>query len=115
MRSFAKTINARRNKLVLTYEQVYERLQAIDWPVGTKPPSLPSVGHWFNGTRRPRNMEHLKGLCRVLEMSLDEAMGESSLEAITDVEQLMLKKLRKLNPASAELLLALAEKMEKES
>lgn len=57
-------------------------------------------------------MEHLKGLCQVLEMRVSEAMGETPLEAKTGIEQAVLAKLRNMSAAKAELLLALADEME---
>ncbi len=111
VRTFSGNINARRLERGLTVEQVYDLLLSYRWPHGTEPPALPSVGHWFNGTRRPRNMEHLKALCAVLDMSLDEASGAKSAEAATAVEHRMLTILRDLEPAAAEALLASGEAM----
>lgn len=108
-----ETINARRNEKGWTYEQVHELLERYPWPVGVKAPSLSVVGHWFNGTRRPRNMEHLRGLCEVLELSLDEAVKGAPGEAKTAVEQRMLEVMRGLNDVDQEMLLAMASRMGK--
>lgn len=104
-------LNARRLELGLTYEQVHELLARYPWPVGVKPPSLAVVGHWFNGTRRPRNMEHLRGLCDVLEMTLDEAIKGAPNEAATGLEQALLDAVRDMEGADAEMILANAQRL----
>ena len=103
-------LNARRTQLGWTYEEVHARLESYAWPPGVQPPSLPVVGHWFNGRRRPRKMEHLRALCDVLDLSLDEAIGGTA-EPATAVEQQMLQAMRELDPAAVELLLAMAAKL----
>lgn len=113
MRPFAYTINARRLELGLTYEQVHERLLGYDWPPGVEAPSISTVGHWFNGTRRPRDMEHLRGLCSVLETSVAKAMGEADGEAVTGMEKAMLNVVRDLDPEQVEALYAVAFSMKK--
>jgi transcriptional regulator with XRE-family HTH domain len=105
-------LNASRNRLGLTYEQVHERLEAYPWPEGVSKPSLPVVGHWLNGTRRPRNMEHLKALCRVLEVSLDDAVQGRPAEVKTAEEQVMLDLFREAGNQGRELLLAMGKQME---
>ena len=97
----------------MTYEQVFERLERYSWPAGVNPPSLAVVGHWFNGTRRPRNMQHLRGLCDVLDLTLDEAVKGSPQEAKTGTEQAMLEAMRRLGDEDAEMLLAMARRMVK--
>lgn len=106
-------LNARRIEQGLTYEQVHERLERYPWPPTAKAPSLAVVGHWFNGTRRPRKMEHLKALCDVLDVSLDEAVSGSPAQAVTAVEQVLLHEFRKLSPRAQENLIALMAALEK--
>lgn len=106
-----QTLNARRMALGWTYEQVHERLERYPWPIGVKPPSLAVVGHWFNGTRRPRKMEHLRGLCDVLDVSLDEAVKGAPAEAKTGMEQAILDALREVPDESQELALAMLKQM----
>jgi hypothetical protein len=106
-----QTINARRVEMGLTVEQVYDRIRRYRWLPGVRPPALPTVGHWFNGTRRPRNMEHLKALCQALDLTVDEAIGSDTMEAQTALEQRMLAVLRDLEPAQAEALLITGEAM----
>lgn len=106
-------LNSRRLEKGWTYEQVHERLERYHWPVGVKPPSLAVVGHWFNGTRRPRKMDHLRGLCDVLDLSIDEAIKGTPGEAKTGLEQRMLDVLRGLSDVDQEMLLAMAARMGK--
>lgn len=114
MSQLSERINARRLELGLTYEEVYESLLVYPWPSGIKPPSLAVVGHWFNGGRRPRKMEHLVGLCEVLGLSLDAAAGKPALEARTDEEQALLDAFRKLNVGTdREYLLGMALQLSK--
>lgn len=112
MRQFHEIIEARRRDLVLTVEQVHERIENRLLAQGKQPPALATVYHWFNGTRkRPRNMEHLKVLCEVLEIQIGEAFGEHPLEAKTELEQAILKKARPLSPADQELVIAFMERL----
>lgn len=111
MSRLSENINARRLELGLTYEQVWEALLKYEWPEGIKPPSGTVVGHWFNGRRRPRKMEHLKGLCDVLGMTLDQAAGGPSEEAQTDEEAALLQAFRAAGGADREYLLATAAVM----
>lgn len=56
-------------------------------------------------------MDHLRGLCDVLELSLDEAVRGAPGEAKTAVEQRMLDVMRDLSDADQEMLLAMASRM----
>lgn len=114
MSQLSDNINARRLELGLTYEKVWEALLRYPWPDGIKPPSLAVVGHWFNGGRRPRKMEHLRGLCEVLGMTLDEAAGNATTEARTDEEQAWLEVLRQIKSgADRDYLIALGAQLAK--
>lgn len=113
MSRLSDNINARRQELGLTYEQVWDALFKYEWPEGVKPPSVTVVGHWFNGRRRPRKMEHLRGLCDVLGMTLDQAAGGPTEEAQTDEEAALLSAFRAAAGADREYLLATAAMMAK--
>lgn len=116
MRQFHEIIDQRRRDLGLTVEDVFERLEHHSWPRGTKAPALATVGHWFNGTRkRPRDMNHVRAICKVLDIDIAEAFGEDSLKAETDVEQVMLKKLRKLSADDQEIAMTLIESLIRKS
>lgn len=54
-------------------------------------------------------MNHVRAICSVLELEIGEAFGEDSAHAQTDVEQVMLKKLRKLSPDDQEIAMTLIE------
>lgn len=106
MRPFHENINQRRIELGLTYEQVRQALELRKWPEGVSAPSVATVGHWFNGTRRPRHMEHLRALCETLQMTLDEAAGSDALLTQTTTEQAALEAFRGLSPAQQQAFLA---------
>lgn len=112
MRQFHEIIDKRRQALGLTVEDVFERLERYPWPVGTKAPALASLGHWFNGTRkRPRDMNHVKAICDVLDLEIGEAFGAESLSAETDMEQVILRKVRNLSAEDQELALAMINRL----
>lgn len=111
MATFNDNINARRLALGLTYEDVHARMSDRRYSDGVKPPSLSAVGNWFNGQRRPRNMEHLRALCDVLQMSFEDAAGDD-LSPVTATEAEMMKAMRKLSDAQAQALLAIASTMQ---
>lgn len=113
LRMLHKILNARRKALGLTYEDVHKALNRLAWSGDAKAPSLAVVGHWLNGTRRPRNMDHLRALCAVLDLSIDEATGGQPHTAATASEQLMLEAIRKLDEPSIQLLLAMAQGLRK--
>lgn len=113
MRRFHETINLRRIELKLTYEDVLAKLSELAWPPHVDPPSLPTVGHWFNGTRRPRDMEHLKALCDVLQMSIDEAVRGEPAKTVTAEERVMLDIMRDLGTDEAQSLLGIAAALRK--
>lgn len=56
-------------------------------------------------------MEHLKALCDVLGLSLDEAIKGAPEQATTATEQAMLDTMRRLSDTDAEILLAMAKRM----
>lgn len=64
------TLNARRKALGMTYDAVHAALELYRWPEGVTCPAWSTVGRWLNGTRTPRNVEHLRALCAVLGLSL---------------------------------------------
>lgn len=98
-----------RDALTWTNEVLHERLTAYPWPVGVNPPALATVGHWCNGTRRPRNMEHLRAMCVTLGLSLDEVILSNEDEAKTAFEQKIIRGVRELSPEWQEHVLATIE------
>lgn len=111
MATFNDNINARRLALGLTYEDVHARLSERTYSVGVKPPSLSAVGNWFNGIRRPRNMEHLRALCDVLQMSFEDAAADD-LSPVTVTEAEIVKAVRRLTDVQAQAVLAIAVTMQ---
>lgn len=59
-------------------------------------------------------MQHLRGLCDVLGLTLDEAVKGKPEEAKTGTEQAMLEAMRKLPDLDTEMLLAMAQRMGKQ-
>ena len=53
-------------------------------------------------------MEHLRGLCAVLEMTIDEAAGAGSVETRTDEEQVLMNAARSMSDVDRGFLLATA-------
>ena len=92
-----------------TNEELHERLLAYNWPDGVKPPAQATVGHWCNGTRRPRKVEHLAAMCHVLGLSLDEMTVQFEDEAKTAIEQQVIRSLRQLDSRQQEYVLATIE------
>lgn len=56
-------------------------------------------------------MEHLQALCDVLELQIGEAMGENPATAKTALEQVILKKAKKLSAGDQEMLIAIMDRM----
>jgi transcriptional regulator with XRE-family HTH domain len=104
-------LNSRRVDLGWTYEDVHGKLEAYPWPDGVQSPSLATVGHWFNGTRRPRHMQHLKAICAVLDVSLDEAIRGEPREAKTAEEQVLLDQFRDMSAEDREVYLAMGRRL----
>lgn len=57
-------------------------------------------------------MVHLRGLCDVLEISLDEAVKGAPDEAKTAMEAALLQSLRRMSDADAEVIMAMAKRLE---
>lgn len=107
MRQSHEILDARRRSLGLTYEDVHEKLEEYAHRHGIKVPAIATVGHWFNGTRRPRGMEHLKALCDVLGLSVDEVVGQRPIQAQTDLQQVILSGLNELDEEQQQLVAAM--------
>lgn len=56
-------------------------------------------------------MHHLRGLCDVLETTLDEMTKDEPGEAVTAAESALLIGIRKLTPEQTESILALVQAM----
>lgn len=89
MRSLHETLNSLRLALGYTYEDVQEKLSKRGIDV-----SASTVGHWFTGTRRPRNLKMLGQLCEVLESRLSQVLEEHVEYAKNDHEMLLLTQFR---------------------
>lgn len=59
-------------------------------------------------------MEHLRGLCEVLQLTIDEAAPGGQVSAITDTEAALLRIVRTLSDEQAQALLAVAHTMRRD-
>lgn len=103
MRQLNEKLDELRRSLGYTYEQVQGKLEARDVHI-----TAAAVGHWFNGTRKPRSMKHLQALCAVLESTLAAVVGDEIEIAESAKEQLILKQFRGMSPEQQGAFLALA-------
>lgn len=92
MRPLHQIIAAQRKTLGLKVADVHRRLQRAGVIVG-----YGTVAHWFTGERRPRNMQHLRALTKILKMSVDEATGGAPKTAATDEEAVWLESFRTMD------------------
>lgn len=106
MRQLNEKLDVLRRELGYTYEDVQEKLEARGVHV-----TPAAVGHWFNGTRKPRSMKHLMALCSVLNTSIAAIVGDDIEIVESAKEQVILKQFRAMSPEQQAALLALAATM----
>ncbi len=106
MSALATNLDNRRRQLGLTLADVHADLSLKGVQV-----SPSTVGHWFTGERRPRQMEHLKALCEVLQTSISQMAGEDPEFAQDAFESVLLKEGRSLSVAQREAVLAMLHAM----
>lgn len=97
MRDWSGRIDSRRLAAGLSVQEVHTALLNHAWPAGVIPPSLETVGNWFSGNERPKEM-YLQALYAALGMDLDEATKGDALEAQTAEEQEALRRFRGMTP-----------------
>ena len=102
MRPLYVNLNVRRKELGLTIAKIHEQLSLKGFELN---PS--TVGHWFTKRGKPREMEHLKALCEVLQTSISEMAGEDPEFAQNGFESTLLKESRTMSPAQREAILAI--------
>jgi transcriptional regulator with XRE-family HTH domain len=102
MRTLHENLELRKRELRLTIGQIHAKLALLGVNV-----SPSAVGHWFNGRGKPRDMDHLKALCEVLETSISVMAGEDPEFARNGFESTLLKESRNMNPAMREAVLAI--------
>ena len=109
MRQLDLKLNELRKALGYTYEDVQAKLEerGIFVTPGT-------VGHWFNGIRKPRSLKHLQALCAVLETNLNALMGEDFTYAQNEKEQLLLNEFRLMTREQQAVYIALATTLAKD-
>lgn len=102
MRTLHENLEARRKELGMTIAKVHAKLALKGVNL-----SASTVGHWFNGRGKPREMDHLKALCEVLETSISEMAGEDPEFARNGFESTLLKEIRNMRQAQREAMLAM--------
>lgn len=70
-----------------------------------------TVAALFNGSRKPRKMEHLKALCEVLQTSISAMAGEDPDFAQDGFEKVLLAVARGLQTEQREAVLAIIKTM----
>jgi len=106
MSILATNLTSRRVDLKLSVQDVTDALnrRGIDVAYST-------VAAWFNGGRRPREMDHLKALCEELKTSISEMAGEDPAFAQNTFEAQLLEEARILAPMQQQAVLALIASM----
>lgn len=102
MRPLYVNLTVRRKELGLKIAEVHAKLTLLGHEL-----SPSTVGHWFTKRGKPRNMEHLKALCQVLQTSISEMAGEDPEFAQNGFESTLLKESRGMSPAQREAILAI--------
>lgn len=106
MSTLSDNLNRRRLELKLSVPEVTAALQRLGTEV-----AYSTVAAWFNGGRKPREMEHLKALCVVLETTISEMAGEDPEFAQNAFEATLLEESRSLAPSQREAVLAIIASM----
>jgi len=111
MRNEADRIDARRNELGLSYAAVHARMLALHWPEGVKPPDIATVTDWFDGRRRPLDMQYREMLYRALDMGTGDDVPMDDGVAKTELGARLLQLAESGDPDEAAQMLALWETM----
>jgi transcriptional regulator with XRE-family HTH domain len=106
MRQLHEKLNELRRAKGFTYEEVQHKLEERGIHL-----SHATVGHWFNGTRKPRSMKHLQALCAVLETSLSAVVDDDFTYAESDREQVLLDQFRSMTAEQQSAYLVLGTSM----
>ena len=106
MSLLSNNLKKRLAELNLNVPQVHKSLELLGIKV-----SYSAVAAWCNGGRRPREMEHLKALCTVLQTTISEMAGEDPEFARDSFESLLLIESRELDKAQREAVLAIVKSM----
>lgn len=91
MRQLHEIIEAQRVAKGLSVATIHRELGIAGIRVG-----YGTVAHWFTGERRPRDMQHLRELCRILGISIDQATGGDPMTPATGEEAVWLDSFRKM-------------------
>lgn len=106
MSTLSENLNRRRVELKLSVPDVTAALQRMGIEV-----AYSTVAAWFNGGRKPKDMEHLKALCATLDTSISEMAGEDPEFAQNAFETKLLEETRLLEPTQREAVMAIVASM----
>lgn len=107
VRAARPSIADRRDELGLSSADIHARMLAYQWPDGVEPPTLSTVGAWFEGKERPLDMVYRGMLYKALEMALDQDQRGLEMSATTEVEADLLRMSRLADPDEAAQVLLL--------
>jgi DNA-binding XRE family transcriptional regulator len=97
MRDWAGRIDSRRRTLGLSVPQIHAAVMQHSRERGIEGPDSETVGRWFSGHERPREM-YLQALYQALQMDLDEAARDTGVQVTTAEEAEWLRQFRALSP-----------------
>ena len=106
MSELSNNLFCRRVELGYSVPQVHKALGLIGVTVAES-----TVAAWFNGGRRPQDMQHLKALCKVLRTTISEMAGEDPEFAKNSLESALLAESREIDPSQLEAVLAIMRTM----
>ena len=106
MSALSDNLSKRRAELKLSVPDVTASLQRKGIEV-----AYSTVAAWFNGGRKPKDMEHLKALCAILDTSISEMAGEDPEFAQNAFEAKLLEETRGLDPVQREAIMAIIASM----
>lgn len=106
MTQLSDNLTVQRERLGLTVPQVHAALSRAGHTV-----AFSTVAGWFNGSRKVRDMEHLKALCAVLETDMNTLTGSSIALVEGKIPVQVQRELEGMTPEAQELVLALIRNM----
>lgn len=106
MTQLSANLTVQRERLGLTVPQVHAALSRAGVTV-----AFSTVAGWFNGSRKVRDMEHLKALCVVLETDMNTLTGSSIAVVEGKVPVQIQRELDGMTPEQQEAILALVRTM----
>jgi len=104
MRPLAAKLTAARKAKGMTVTDVARQMPEV---------ARSTVGHWFTGERQPQ-MDNLRRLAQILEVSAAALVADEPDYANTSEEKMGLHMLREMSPSQRQAMLALMKSMKDE-